>query len=198
MHGYVSSVVRWNTMRSPLFVSALAALILAGCGASARRPGNSLHAAAERSLLRLVARARTDFSAGHGTAAHAVLGQFVAEVRTLHGSGQLSRTIAGRLDRQAHLTVIQIPRQTPAANPASQASTVSAPTTPAAATVTPPSVPTPSPVAGGQPSTARGPGRGGPGRGHDQPTGPSQFTHGHGDDRRGRGPRDAPRGGGND
>jgi hypothetical protein len=59
----------------------------------------------------LVVRARADATRQDGTAVHAVLGEFVAEVQTLKTTGQLTGTTAGRLDSEARTTAEQAAEQ---------------------------------------------------------------------------------------
>lgn len=88
-----------------LGASALVALAVAGCGTAANQP--KLHNSSEKRLLSLVARARADAAKHRGTAVHAVLGEFVSDVQTLTTSGQLSRSSAHRLAREARATAAQ-------------------------------------------------------------------------------------------
>jgi hypothetical protein len=100
-------VPRWNPSRWSLGASALVAVVVAGCGASSTHSNPSLHAGAEKRLLSLVARARTDATRHDGTAVDAVMGDFVSEVQTLKSSGQLTAGTAGSLAREARLTAAQ-------------------------------------------------------------------------------------------
>ena len=193
--GYIRAVADWNTLRWPLGVSALASMAIAGCGASAKSPpGNTLQGNAEKSLLTLVDRARTDVSARHAAAANAVLGEFVSQVSTLHGSGELSGAAAARLDRQVRASVTAIKRQLPASANGQNTTTTSS------GTLVPPATganggagdeAVPPIVVGG----VHDPGTGAwhPHPGHDQTPGHGHpHGHGHGD---GPGPM---HGGGND
>jgi hypothetical protein len=184
----------YKTPRWSLGALALVAVVVAGCGAASSQQNASLHANGEKRLLSLVARAHVDASEHNGTAVHAVLGEFVSEVRTLNTSGQLSGTTAGSLDRAARLTAAQAERQLhPAAtaNAATNASTATQ-TTPDAGpdpatttSPTPATTPTPGPPGGtvappNQPSPATNtPAQNGPGnnQGHSLPPG---HGHGHG------------------
>jgi hypothetical protein len=96
-------VPRCNPSRWFLGASALVALAVAGCGAGTERNA-SLHPTAEKRLLSLVARARVDASGRDGSAMHAVLGEFVSEVKTLKASGQLGGATAIKLERTARAT----------------------------------------------------------------------------------------------
>jgi hypothetical protein len=140
-------VPRWNPPRRSLGASALVALVVAGCGTTSSQHKPSLHVTAEKRLLSLVERARADATKQDGTAVHAVLGEFVAEVRTLKTSGQLTATTAGRLDGEASTTAEQAARQLhprKVANTEPNAAILTA-TTPAAAT------PPPTPTTGANP-----------------------------------------------
>jgi hypothetical protein len=181
--GYVVPVPRCKTPRWSLGGLALVALVVAGCGAASTQQRASLHTSGEKRLLSLVARARVDASKHDGTAVHAVLGEFVSEVRTLNTSGQLSGTTAGKLDRAARLTATQAQQQlhpASAANTATQTTTVPAPdpgtitstapeTTPTQGAATGPSGP-PSPAANTPAQNGQGDAQSGP---------PARPGHGH-------------------
>jgi hypothetical protein len=146
--GYVIPVPCYKTPRWSLGALALVAVVVAGCGAASSQQNASLHANGEKRLLSLVTRARVDASKHNGTAVHAVLGEFVSEVRTLNTSGQLSGTTAGRLDRAARLTAAQAAQQLHPANAAAKANATqtATATTPDPATTTsttPATTPTP-------------------------------------------------------
>lgn len=132
---------RWKTPRWTLGAPALVALAVAGCGAAASQP--KLHRTSEKRLLSLVARARTDASNHNGSAVHADLGEFVSDVETLTTSGQLSRTTAGRLDREARATAAQAAVQLHQ-KPATQGTTIATATSATASSATQPADPTPS------------------------------------------------------
>jgi hypothetical protein len=186
--GYVVPVPRCKTPRWSLGGLALVALVVAGCGAASSQQRASLHTSGEKRLLSLVARARVDASKHDGTAVHAVLGEFVSEVRTLNTSGQLSGTTAGKLDRAARLTAAQAQQQLhPAAaadtatqtTPAMQTTTVSTPDPETTTSPTPAATPTPGATTGpsGPPSPAANtPAQNGQG---DDQSGPPGQGHGH-------------------
>jgi hypothetical protein len=173
---------RWSLGGLALVV-ALVALVVAGCGAASSQQRASLHTSGEKRLLSLVARARADASQHDGTAVHAVLGEFVSEVRTLNTSGQLSSTTAGKLDRAARLTAAQAQQQLhPAAtaNTATEATSVPTPDPGSTTSSVPATTPTPGATTG--PSSPPSPAANTPsqnGQGDDQ-TGPAGPGHGHG------------------
>jgi hypothetical protein len=186
--GYVVPVPRCKTPRWSLGGLALVALVVAGCGAASSQQRASLHTSGEKRLLSLVARARVDASKHDGTAVHAVLGEFVSEVRTLNTAGQLSGTTAGKLDRAARLTAAQAQQQlhpAAAANPAIQTTTATqattVPTPDPNTTTSPAPATTPTPGATTGPSGPPSPAANTPaqnGQGDDQ-SGPAGPGHGH-------------------
>jgi hypothetical protein len=137
-------VPRWNPPQRSLGASALVAVVVAGCGAAGTQQKPALHASAEKHLLSLVARARADAERHDGAAVHAVLGDFVSEVRTLKTAGQLTGTTAVNLDGEAHAAAAQAKRQLHAAKSASAepGATTQTSTAPAAADATAPTTPT--------------------------------------------------------
>ena len=180
--GYVVPVPRCKTPRWSLGGLALVALVVAGCGAASSQQRASLHTSGEKRLLSLVARARVDASKHDGTAVHAVLGEFVSEVRTLNTSGQLSGTTAGKLDRAARLTAAQAQEQLhPAAATTTAAQTTTVPTPDPGTTTSPAPAITPTPGATTGPPGPPSPAAKTPsqnGQGHDQ-GGPAGPGHGH-------------------
>jgi hypothetical protein len=188
--GYVVPVPRCKTPRRSLgglALVALVALVVTGCGAASSQQRASLHTSGEKRLLSLVARARVDASKHDGTAVHAVLGEFVSEVRTLNTSGQLSGTTAGKLDRAARLTAAQAQQQLhPAAvtNTATQTTTTqttAVPTPDPGTTTVPAPATTPTSGAATGPSGPPSPAANTPaqnGQGDDQ-SGPPGRGHGH-------------------
>jgi hypothetical protein len=135
--GYVMFVPRCNPSRWSLGATALVALVVAGCDSGTRRNA-SLRPRSEKRLLSLVARARTDASGHHGSAVHAVLGEFVSEVERLKKAGQLGTATAAHLERAARATAAGAARELHATPPrtsgptsASQTSTAADPNAPA-------------------------------------------------------------------
>lgn len=183
------AVARWNTLRWPLGASVLAAMAITGCGAAGDKPEHRLHAAAEKSLLTLVARARTDVFDDNGAAAHTVLSEFVSELSTLRSSGRLSAGTAGHLERQARATAAQIKLQLPASSadhvtthPTDPTTTPQPATSSSGAAAMPPiAIPVRHDPGARVPAD--------PGQRHDQPLGPGnhRFPHWPRGDRRARG-----------
>lgn len=105
-------VARWNPPRWSLGASALAGLVIAGCGAAATPPSTgSLRAADQQRLLALIARTRTAAANHDVSAVRIELGRFVADVRALHAAGALGAATATSLDRQALATEAQVSQQ---------------------------------------------------------------------------------------
>jgi hypothetical protein len=173
--GHVIPVPRWNPPRRSLGASALVALVAAGCGTVSSQHKPSLHVTAEKRLLSLVARARADATKQDGTAVHAVLGEFVAEVRTLKTSGQLTATTAGQLDGEASTTAEQAaqqlhPRKVATTEPNAAIQTATRPTA-----ATPPPTPTTGANAKAPTTSANGP----PAQPSTPATGPQQGDQGN-------------------
>lgn len=168
---------RWKTPRWTLGAPAIVALVVAGCGASAHQ--TKLHSSSEKRLLSLVQTARTDAAHHNGTAVHAVLGEFVSEVRTLTTSGQLSASTAGQLDQQARTTARQAAKQLHRATEV-QTNTATTTTQAVATTNEPPTVSPPAPQTASPPATQSAPGQGDDRFGS---TWPGPHGHGYGHDR---------------
>jgi hypothetical protein len=175
LRGYVIPVPRCNQPRWSLGALALVALSMAGCGAAAERSRASLHPAAERQLLSLVARARADASDHNGRAVRTVLGEFVSDVRTLRSSGQLSRTTATNLDRVARVTEAQAAKQLPTTTSIQPSGASAAPSPPGAASKS-----TASPTNGQGRGTCSKKGDGDDGWAHDQRWSEDRHSHGNG------------------
>jgi hypothetical protein len=175
--------------RRPAAPLALAAVALAGCGASAPR---HLSASQERQLLALVGVARAQAAAHDPAGVRAALAQLIARVRRLQAAGALGFARAGELIAEARAAA-QLAGAVAARTTVRTAATRSTPTATghSTPTATPASGPPATPSAPGSPAP---PGHRGPPPHHGPPPGhgggggphaagsPAGGAHGHGQD----------------